>query len=252
MTLGIGNGFKKDLRKHGCSWSGSELLSPKRPMEKTGQAGSLKGELKRNFNKVANSHVFHLLREERCNGQAREEKRPVGMEAWAFICSGAEFVRDKQGTTPLMEGLLKLRVNPSDEGIARAVSTVAQKCDASEFTNLARMEFVRQRSRVPSWSWPESRSPSSGVPCRSRCHDDAGGRDPHRLGGGFEKLQFMSVRGCGRARQARFASDEQMRQEVFDTVDSGKNSRSRATRVGLALPQRLAFSTFWRQRVDED
>ena len=34
-------------------------------------------------------------------------------------------------------GLLKLRVNPSDESIARAVSTVAQLCDKSEFENLA-------------------------------------------------------------------------------------------------------------------
>ena len=30
-----------------------------------------------------------------------------------------------------------MRVNPSDESIARAVSTVAQLCDKSEFDNLA-------------------------------------------------------------------------------------------------------------------
>ena len=43
------------------------------------------------------------------------------------------------------EGLLKLRVNPSDESIARAVSTVAQLCQKSEFEKLAeRMEAGHQ------------------------------------------------------------------------------------------------------------
>ena len=42
-------------------------------------------------------------------------------------------------------GLLKLRVNPSDESIARAVSTVAQLCQKSEFEKLAeRMEAGHQ------------------------------------------------------------------------------------------------------------
>ena len=42
-----------------------------------------------------------------------------------------------------------MRVNPSDEGIARAVSTVAQKCDASEFVGLAaNMEAGCVRTRV--------------------------------------------------------------------------------------------------------
>lgn len=47
-----------------------------------------------------------------------------------------------------MEGLLKLRVNPSDESIARAVSTVAQLCQKSEFEKLAERMEELARSRL--------------------------------------------------------------------------------------------------------
>eukprot|EP00438_Fugacium_kawagutii_P001448 Skav211865 [mRNA] locus=scaffold1431:140532:142989:- [translate_table: standard] len=57
--------------------------------------------------------------------------------AWALISAGADIsAKDNNDITPLLEGLLKLRVNPSSESIARAVSTVAQLCDKSEFETL--------------------------------------------------------------------------------------------------------------------
>eukprot|EP00435_Cladocopium_sp_Y103_P029778 s3026_g7.t1 len=50
-----------------------------------------------------------------------------------------------------MEGLLKLRVSPSDESVARSVSTIAQKCDASEFDHLGeKMEELTQQRLVQS------------------------------------------------------------------------------------------------------
>lgn len=85
------------------------------------------------------------------DGQTALHKAMAGgfeRAAWALICAKADFVADEQGITPLMEGLLKLRVNPSDESIARAVSTVAQLCQKSEFEKLAERMEALARSRL--------------------------------------------------------------------------------------------------------
>eukprot|EP00435_Cladocopium_sp_Y103_P069505 s1579_g33.t1 len=88
------------------------------------------------------------------DGQTALHKAMAGgyeRAAWALICAGAKFVADNQGVTPLMEGLLKLRVSPADESVARSVSTIAQKCDASEFKHLSeKMEELTQQRLVKS------------------------------------------------------------------------------------------------------
>lgn len=93
-------------------------------------------------------------------GQSALHKAMAGgyeRATWALICSGAKFDADQKGMTPLMEGLLKLRVNPANEAVARCVSTlaqtmVAQGCFKRELEGLsARLEvFVQERLKQSS------------------------------------------------------------------------------------------------------
>lgn len=93
-------------------------------------------------------------------GQSALHKAMAGgyeRATWALICSGAKFDADQKGMTPLMEGLLKLRVNPANEAVARCVSTlaqtmVAQRCFKRELEGLsARLEvFVQERLKQSS------------------------------------------------------------------------------------------------------